>query len=254
MGRRNVRVQDSKSWVFNRLASSYRLRPAYPNDLVDYLVACAGPRTRVADLGAGTGSLSVPLAERGLLVCAVEPAQAMLAEIRSAATERGLAIETVHAAAEDTGLAPESFDLVVIADALHWLDPELAGAEVARLLDAEGGCALVEVRLRPTPFMQALQARLRKANPRAAPPGETRREQLLALAVPRALHRTCVQFSTTDELNAEQLRATLCSLSYVGPALGASALDELLLDALKIADDHGGAHWPRNIIVTHVAR
>jgi ubiquinone/menaquinone biosynthesis C-methylase UbiE len=250
MGRRNVRVEDSRSWVFNRLASFYHLRPPYPIPLVDYLQALAGQGARVADLGAGTGNLSVPLAERHLRVCAVEPAHAMLSELRKAAAARGLRIDAVHAAAESTGLPSGSFDLVLVADALHWLDPERAGAEAARLLAPHGACAIVEVRLRPTSFVQALQARIRAANPKAVSSSGASLEQLLALAVPKARHRTSVQFSVTDTLDDEQLCGTLCSLSYVGPALGPVALQELLADGVKIAGDHGGAEWPRDITVT----
>jgi ubiquinone/menaquinone biosynthesis C-methylase UbiE len=254
MGRRNARVEDSRSWVFNRLAPFYRFRPPYPICVVDALEAIARPGTRVADLGAGTGSLSVPLAERGLRVCAVEPAHAMLSELRMAATARGLCIDTVHAAAESTGLPSGSFDLVLVADALHWLDPERAGAEVARLLASDGACAVVEVRLRPTPFVRAFEARIRASNPKAAPPSGANLEQLLTLAVPKAPHRTSVQFSVTDRLDDEQLRGTLCSLSYVGPALGPAALEELLADAVRIAGDHGGAQWPRDITLTSASR
>ncbi|MBI5532260.1 MAG: class I SAM-dependent methyltransferase [Deltaproteobacteria bacterium] len=253
MGRRNVRVEDSDRWVFNRLAPFYRLRPAYPPAVVDYLVGLTVPEASVVDLGAGTGSLSVPLAERGLRVSAVEPSQAMLSELCTEAAARNLPIQAVHAAAECTGLGAGAFELALIADALHWLDAERAGAEVARLLAPGGSCAVVEVRLRETPFVQALQSRIRKANPKAAASAGTRQEQLLALAVPRSRCRACEHFSVTDRLDAEQLRGTLCSLSYVGPAIGPAALESLLAEVRELADDDGGAEWPREITVTSVA-
>ena len=254
MGRRNVRVEDGKRWVYNRLAAFYRFRLPYPAEVVDYLAACAGPQGRVVDLGAGTGSLSVPLAARGLEVTAVEPARAMLSELRGNAAASGLAVDAVHAAAESTGLPGNSFDFALVADALHWVDPERAGPEIHRLLKSTGACAVVEVRLLPTPFVRAMQARLRTANQKAAPDVAGRLEHLLALAVPNSRRRTIEKFSANDTLDPEQLRGTLCSLSYVGPALGPAALEELLHDVSRIADEYGGAHWPRELTVTRAAR
>lgn len=250
MGRHDVRVEDGKRWVFNRLAAFYRYRPPYPADLVEFLAACAGPQARVVDLGAGTGSLGLPLAARGLEVTAVEPAESMLSELRANASAGRLAVHSIHAAAESTGLPASSFDLALVADALHWVDPERAGPEIHRLLEARGGCAVVEVHLRSTPFVEALLARLRAANQKAAPATSGRLDHLLALAVPNARRRIIERFSVTDTLDPAQLRGTLCSLSFVGPALGPASLEALLEDAARIADEHGGAVWPRDLVVT----
>jgi predicted RNA methylase len=68
--------------VFNRLAEDYRRRPGYSTGLAERLLALAGgPGARVADLGAGTGHLALPLARLGARVHAVEPARAMLAAL-----------------------------------------------------------------------------------------------------------------------------------------------------------------------------
>jgi protein-L-isoaspartate O-methyltransferase len=61
--------------VFNRAAEDYqRSRPVLPPGLFDDLVYLAGlrPGDRVIEIGSGTGQATVPLAERGLAVTAVE--------------------------------------------------------------------------------------------------------------------------------------------------------------------------------------
>ncbi len=131
MSRRGAKPTDPSRWVFNRLAEDYRARPGYPPALVARLLALAGgPGARVADLGAGTGQLAIPLARLGARVDAIEPARAMLDVLAEDA--RGLAVTPVHAAAEKTGLDPRAFDLVLLADAAQWVDPERAGREIAQ--------------------------------------------------------------------------------------------------------------------------
>lgn len=247
MGRRGVRVEDQSRWVFNRLAEAYRARPGYPAEMVERLVAAArgGP---VADLGAGSGHLAIPLARAGVPVAAVEPAAAMLEALVAAA--RGLPIEPVLAPAEATGLPAGAFSLVVIADALHWMDPELAGREVGRLLAPGGSVATVEPRLEPTPFLVALGELLARYNPKARrKPAASRARQLVALALPGA-EPVEISFRQEVRLDAAGLESVLRSLSFVGPALGPGKLRRLLDEAADLAVLHGGAVWSRHILLT----
>jgi SAM-dependent methyltransferase len=102
-------------------------------------LAAAGPPLRAVDLGAGTGKLAWALVERGLEVTAVDTSEAMLA----VAQARGEGLTTHVAAAEETGLPGASAELVTVAQAWHWFDPQAASAEVARLLAPGGVLALV---------------------------------------------------------------------------------------------------------------
>ena len=54
--------------AFDSVAEAYdRARPSYPEQLVNDLIALAdiGERSRVLEIGPGTGQLSVPLAKHG---------------------------------------------------------------------------------------------------------------------------------------------------------------------------------------------
>ncbi len=235
-------LDDPSRWVFNRLVADYLRRPPYPDALAARLLALAGgPGARAADLGAGTGHLALPLARLGALVHAVEPARAMLDALAGA---RAAGVTPVHAAAERTGLPGGGFDLVLLADALQWVDPDGAGREAARLLAPGGALAVVTPSLEGTPFLRALGELVAEANPKARPSPPP-----VALLFSVAGLRPPASETFRDEvrLDADALDAMLRSLSYVGPALGPARLARLLADARALADQHGGASWRRAI-------
>lgn len=118
-------------------AEYHRLRPRYPEAAVDWMLP--GHPLRVLDLGAGTGILTDALVARGLDVVAVDPSESMLAELRT----RHPQIEVVTGTAEATGLSGESVEAVVIGQAWHWMDPQAASAEIARVLRPGGTLAMV---------------------------------------------------------------------------------------------------------------
>jgi SAM-dependent methyltransferase len=216
LGRRKVRVDDRASWVFNRMADVYDARPAYPDALVDALAALA-PGPRVGDLGAGIGHLALPLAARGFHVIAVEPALAMLERLRAAAGARSLPVRSIHAAAERLPLDSASLDLVVVADALHFLDPALATQEIARVLAPAGALALVTSAPGDTPFMRAVVRIMETAAPRR--PRDITRSivQLFATArVPVTCRR---HFHDETSVDAGTLERILRSISFIGPAM-----------------------------------
>ncbi|MBK9516700.1 MAG: class I SAM-dependent methyltransferase [Anaeromyxobacter sp.] len=247
MSRRAISVEDDARWVFNRLAADYAARPGYPDELVARLLRLAGgPGARVAELGAGTGLLALPLARSGARVHAVEPARAML-EVLEGTLRAGVgagSVVPVHATAEATGLPAGAFDLVVLADALHWVSAEQAGREAARLLAPGGTLAVVAPRLARTPFLEALSARLAAANPKArpGPPPVARLLGAAGLGAPAT-----ERFQHQERLSPERLEQVLRSLSLVGPALGPAGLAALLADARALAEAHGGADWRREL-------
>ncbi|MDB4985187.1 MAG: Methyltransferase type 11 [Myxococcaceae bacterium] len=221
LGRRKVELNDAQAWVFNRMADVYDARPPYPADLIAAVAAWAelvgGPGARVVDLGAGIGHLSLPLAARGLAVTAVEPAAAMLERLTAQAAARGLSVCALHAKAEAVPLEACSAELVLIADALHFLDAELTAREVARLLVPRGGLSLVTCEFADTPFMQALSQLMQQAAPRRMRATRSPLVQLAAVARV-ALERPRV-FYDAVAVEHDELERILRSISFIGPAM-----------------------------------
>jgi ubiquinone/menaquinone biosynthesis C-methylase UbiE len=218
-GRRSVSSHDASSWVFNRMAGVYPARPAYPAALVDAIAALPRPGARIADLGAGVGHLSIPLAARGFDVTAVEPAEAMLSALRASAAAAGQPVRTLHAAAESMPLPAESIDWVVIADALHFIDAELLPLELDRVLADDGGVAIVLCAYAETPFMRAVVECMEAAAPRRPRDMGQAAVQVFATSGLRlADDRT---FEDERCLDEPSLEAVLRSISYIGPAMNA---------------------------------
>jgi SAM-dependent methyltransferase len=131
--------------VFNRAAGDYqRSRPVLPPVLFDDLMDRTGlrPGDRVIEIGCGTGQATVPLAERGLAITAVE----LGAELAAVARRRlaGFpAVEVVTSSFEDWPPSPGCpADAVVAVNCMHWIDPELRYARPHSLL-RPGGAMVV---------------------------------------------------------------------------------------------------------------
>jgi SAM-dependent methyltransferase len=117
-------------------ASQYdRFRPRPPRALLELL--CRYSRaTRpalVVDLGCGTGLSSRAWSGVARRTIGVEPNPAMLA-----AAEDAPGVEYREGYAHDTGLPGGAADIVTCSQSLHWMEPEPAFAEAARLLRPGG--------------------------------------------------------------------------------------------------------------------
>ena len=232
-GRRAAPLHDPDRWVANRLADVYPARPAYPNELIAALCALAGEApARVLDVGAGVGHLSLPLAAAGHRVWALDPALAMLEQLSRRAQQAGQHVETLHACAEALPLPAASAELLIVADALHFLDAERAGEEFGRVLRPGGALALIQCQLAPTPFMRALQEIMQRAAPRRPRALAGQLAQVSALCGVQLTEP--VHYECHTPLDAAQLERVLRSISFIGPAMNPQRFAAFLAEVRAI--------------------
>jgi SAM-dependent methyltransferase len=161
--------------AFDHCAADYaRYRPAYPAGVFEALAelnaaSADGELGLAADVGAGTGIFTRQLAAYGWRVVAVEPGEAMLAQVADGVSDRAddPDILRVCATAEATGLASESLELLIAAQAFHWFNPPYALAEFARVLRPGGVLALLWNNREATrsAFVEAYELLIARYNP-----------------------------------------------------------------------------------------
>jgi SAM-dependent methyltransferase len=103
-------------------------RPGYPPELFAWLARSSPSRDAVWDCGCGSGQASVALATHFGVVYATDVAPE---QIEAAKPHAGVRYSV--AAAEHSGLAEASVDLVTVAQALHWFDVTAFYAEAVRV-------------------------------------------------------------------------------------------------------------------------
>ncbi len=129
---------------FDKAAEDYqRTRPVCPPRLFDDLVGRAGLRAgdRVIEIGCGTGQATVPLAQRGLAVTAVE----LGAELAAVARRRLAGFPTADVVTcpfEEWEPRDTPVDAVVAVNSLHWIDPRLRYSKPYELLRPGGVMAV----------------------------------------------------------------------------------------------------------------
>jgi SAM-dependent methyltransferase len=131
-------MQAGRSHTNRRRAESFgggalaydRARPSYPAALIDDVVAGA-PATAL-DVGCGTGKASRLLVERGVSVLGVE------IDKRMAAVARSHAVDVETGSFEQWEPAGRQFDLVISAQAWHWVDPAVGIPKARAVLHAGG--------------------------------------------------------------------------------------------------------------------
>ncbi|KAF2070665.1 hypothetical protein CYY_008010 [Polysphondylium violaceum] len=120
---------------FGKQSDSYRsFRPTYPDELFDVLKDHLDEKRDLAlDVGCGNGQAAVKIATFFKKVIATDPSQGQLNNAIPADN-----IEYRLLPAEDSGLPAQSFDLITVAQAIHWFNLPSFFLETKRLLRDDG--------------------------------------------------------------------------------------------------------------------
>jgi SAM-dependent methyltransferase len=146
---------------FDAVAALYdEVRPGYPRAIIDAIIEQAElpPNGRILEIGCGTGQITRPFAQLGYSILALElgPTLAALAAERLRAYPQ---VRILPVAFEAWTVEPAAFDLLLSAQAFHWIEPAFGLSRAAEALVPGGAIALVWHldRSEHTDFYQATQ-------------------------------------------------------------------------------------------------
>jgi ubiquinone/menaquinone biosynthesis C-methylase UbiE len=230
-------LQHPDSRSFERVADLYeRARPEYPADAIAWLVEELDlrPGRTVLDLGAGTGKLTRALVTTGAHVIAVEPGEAMLAELRRVVP----GVEAIRGGAEAIPLEDDSVDAITVAQAFHWFRQEEAVPELRRVLRPGGAVGLIwNSRDQSRPLQREVSDLVKRFMPPGRPPvGHSAQALESSPLFGRVEERT---FPLVQHLDADAVVDRIASISFVA-ASEPERRDELLRRVREVVAAHGG--------------
>ncbi|ENX38270.1 class I SAM-dependent methyltransferase [Acinetobacter sp. NIPH 2100] len=125
--------------LFSEQSELYQqARPSYPQLLIKSVLMHLNHFERAWDCGAGSGQLTQLIAPYFQTVVATDLSQSQLDQAPAFAN-----VEYLQQAAEQRAFPNQYFDLITVAQAIHWFDFEKFYAEVKRTLKVDGIFAVI---------------------------------------------------------------------------------------------------------------
>ena len=136
-------MNKKRSETFDKVAQLYdKARPSYPSKLIEDVIELSALEhsAKILEIGTGTGKATIPFANKGYSIHCLEPGK----NLAAVATENlrsypKVTIENVKF--EDWKLQAATFDLIISAQAIHWIPSEVAYPKVAKALKQTGNIA-----------------------------------------------------------------------------------------------------------------
>lgn len=123
---------------FSKQSSLYaKFRPTYPQELYTWLLSLVEKKGKAWDCGTGNGQVAIELAKYFEKVIATDISQKQLDKATPA---KNIVYEVSRS--EKTIFKNDFFDLITVAQAIHWFDFEAFYQEVHRVLKPKGVLAL----------------------------------------------------------------------------------------------------------------
>lgn len=124
---------------FSNQSSAYsKFRPAYPDELINCIVSLVKTKQLALDVATGNGQVAVALSKYFETVYATDISENQLLHATKAAN-----VIYKNLPAEKTDFKDQQFDLITVAQAVHWFDFDSFYREVGRILKPDGILAIL---------------------------------------------------------------------------------------------------------------
>ena len=123
-----------------RIVADYVAHRPFPREIADHVISAGGigRDSHVLDLAGGPGDLSLMLAQSSDEVSLMELSSGFVKAAARRAKKLGVKLTTLHESCNRLVYRDDSFNVITVAQALHWLDDVTVCRGVCRLLEPGG--------------------------------------------------------------------------------------------------------------------
>jgi ubiquinone/menaquinone biosynthesis C-methylase UbiE len=146
--------------VFSKKAEKYaKFRWDYAASAIETIINITqmSINSTIADIGAGTGILTKHFIDKAQTIYAIEP-NFELRQILTRELGACSSVFVMDSCAEATKLPDKSVDVITVAQAIHWFEPEPARQEMMRILKDDGWLVLIKNKAADTEPNKAAQS------------------------------------------------------------------------------------------------
>ncbi len=123
-----------------RIVADYVAHRPFPREIAEHVITAGGiaRHSRVLDLAGGPGDLSLMLAKTSDEVSLMELSSGFIKAAARRAKQLGVRLATLHESCNRLVYRDDSFNVITVSQALHWLDDVTVCRGVCRLLEPGG--------------------------------------------------------------------------------------------------------------------
>lgn len=120
------------------------VRPTYPQELIQYIIANAKlkPEGRLLEIGAGTGKATIQFAKKGYQIRAIEIGEDMAEILRDKCSNYSNVTIDVASFEDWNCTEKQQYDVIYSAQAFHWINKDIKYQKCYDLLNDNGYLAL----------------------------------------------------------------------------------------------------------------
>ncbi|MEN6319827.1 MAG: class I SAM-dependent methyltransferase [Syntrophaceae bacterium] len=249
--------------IFNDVAEIYdEIRPGYPEQLIEDVLALSSIPSggNILEIGCGTGKATIPFARRGYTILCLELSKNM-ARLTAKLCQPYPGVEVKNVSFEEWPLQEKAFDLVICAEAFHWISPNIKFVKAASSLKSGGSIALFwhGHHSGGSKFFQEAEELYRKKVPQLAEmrkktPDELQRETIDEIEGSRLFSTMVVRRYPWREIYSAERYVKLVSTYSPIHRLEEDVRQSVLNDIRDLIGRHGGIVESEYISRLYVAR
>ncbi len=137
-------LEQRKTWYSPVVEAYDRARPRYPEALIQRVVEVAqlSPDSKILEVGSGSGMATVEFAKLGYAIDCVEP-NLEFCKLAERNCQSYPKVRILPQSFEEWQVEPEKFQIILAANAWHWISSDIKYVKASQALHNEGALVLL---------------------------------------------------------------------------------------------------------------